>query len=437
METKEIPIGELPEFCPLMDPSCLRIFTINNINGEVKSYSYNFKKDPPPVIPREEKRIAETAFIDTYDKREKKQKALKVDLLGSENIGENISHVVAFYNQEFKRNKTTAEGLVVMVTLPEWGVVKVPFEKLVNPTQNLLTFLNNLPDILERRQLRFFLRDAIEAIKKEDEFLRCLYQKDDDGAKELILKFLKDRRHFSKESLNHTSSDYFDKFLERAYSHFTLLRDRFSFDPSLLNLKGGELEGRIREMPATPNALFIPLIDRGDAEKREIPLSSVITAEARETGTLGNNWLDYLINRGEDYMRNFLRACLRGDLNLMNPDFDGGYNLLHLGNGFHMVLNGRHRTVASKLLGLESTEANVYNLLPKNGERREVLPGNEEEIRRRIDYRLIEGKLFHDEEGRIFVTVESYQGPWVFYKDMDEARKFFTSSNSSSPPPVA
>lgn len=411
----------------LMSPSSLTVFTQEG--NRIKTYQYDVRIDSPPQIPSEEEKIAEAVFLNGYNEKGGEQRFLRIDLYSNEEIANNVFRVIESYNQRFSDYlgwETERKKLVVMVNSPD-GAVRVPFERLLEPSQNLITFLNKLPEILERRKVRYFLRNSIEVVKQSDEFLKCLYQGKDDEAKKLILSYLREKYHLTRESFKYL--DYFDRILERLYSSLTSLRDRFLFNTSLLNLTEEELERRIGEIPATPNDTFIPLIERGWVpEKKSVSLSSIITAEAKETGTKGDKWLDYLIRRGENYMRKFLRACLRGHLNLSNPEFDGGYNLLSLGEGYYMVLNGRHRTVAAKLLGLRETEANVYNLLPEKGEKREVFPRNEAEIRRRISLGLIKGDFSYNDEGRIFLTVEEYEGPWVFYEDMEKAREFFNKT---------
>lgn len=399
--------------------------------------SFNFSQgnlEKPPQIPDNAQPLAEISLLESFDQNDNQRRYLKIDLSKPENTGDIIRTIINWYLGN--SNEQNREGLWVLINIIGKGHVKLPLNSFNNPTSNLNNFIDNLPSILERREIRYFVRRALEEVKKEDSFLELLYDSQQDLQK--IIQYIKQKLsnyyHFDTNRYSEQSLLYLDTFIKKVLTKYNNLKQRFSSNlHEILKLSEDEIYQRLADFPA----IFLPeiLIKHPSFwSERKVPVSKIITAQAKETGTEGKNWADYLIRRTNQYMRDFMRVVLRGDLDLNNSSIEHGYNLLDLGNGFFMVLNGRHRTAVAKILGMKTIKARVFNLLPKIGEKRYVPPDFVDVLRERIKNGLIQGHLEQDASGSWQIQIYGYQGWWVFYQNMEEAKKlFFEIIKSLSP----
>lgn len=175
----------------------------------------------------------------------------------------------------------------------------------------------------------------------------------------------------------------------------------------------------------------LPFIEQGNlcaflsVRDRSLGLMEV-GVDAIVSGPYGSSW--DLLDRGQDYVLDFAEAIREGkvDLGRMEPPV-----LFELGGLYGVFYDGRHRVAALKGLGEEGVaiKAEVRSLSVEEVSvfKREDFEALE--LRRREGFwqGTLEGGEKEDSPTGFFAKgrVEAYEGPWVFARDMELARRIY------------
>lgn len=375
-------------------------------------------------------RLAEISIQEVEDEKGK-VRYLRIDLLKPQNYPENIRKIISWYLAN--SGEEIRKDLIVMINIPSKGDLRIPLKLFINPNYALNQIINNPELFIERKNIRYWVKKLFKEAQNNDLFLKLLYTTENlEEVNEFLTKLLNEklnfvfyRNQFSAEALS-----YFEKLRERFLQRYIDLKKRFkpSKVKEILDKSDEEIYEAASQLKAYPSEYFESIIfHSSDYEEKVVEVERIISGQHQETGTDGNNWADHLIRRGKDRMKGFIRKILNGEINLDDASLDNGYNLLDLGNGFYIVINGHHRTVIFKLLGVEKIKARVYKLIPEKGSIVEVPFYMVEILKQRISNGLIKGKLEQKDEGIWILKVEDFVGPWVFYRNMAEAENFFNS----------
>ncbi|MCX7956197.1 MAG: hypothetical protein N2593_03805 [Patescibacteria group bacterium] len=354
------------------------------------------------------------------------EKRLQIDfykLTDKEKIKRNVDSIIKWFFLNTDPNKLENIKIIINV-IEKKGDLRIPLIFFKEPNIALRKLLDNIPLFIERKNIRHLLRTVFKEAEKNDYFLKNIYQKNDNEV-EIFLSELLKKYGFNKDEFSKEALDYLEKFKKKLIEKYFNLRDNFSSEKVIkaLDLSDDELYTSIDELPLIKPIGRLPIIILPPKEQI-VPVSNIISGTHINTGAEGNKWSHLLIRRGSDYMKEFLRKILRGEINLNDSSIDHGYNLLHLGNGYYVVLNGHHRTVFAKILGLKKIKANIIELIPKIGEKIEIPISFLDEIKQRIKNNLISGELINEGE-KWFIILNKKPEPWVMYEDMNKAKEFF------------
>ncbi len=198
----------------------------------------------------------------------------------------------------------------------------------------------------------------------------------------------------------------------------------------LLSLSEKEIIEKIAELSAIPNDFYQPLfLQPEEGIIASIDPKNIISAETRNTNTEGKNWADYFIDRsGKEipYMKNLILSFLNGSYDFLNTpktiNSSDTVTLAHIGNGRYIVLTGRHRVIAAKLLDAKHICAEVLEIQVKPGEKRKVSL----QFKHILDNYLVDNKIkgkYIEENGEIFFIFDEVPDPAFLFANPESFRK--------------
>lgn len=410
------------------NPQTFKVFSeMSPIRPTRPIFFYVSEESPSPTTEPSGKTKAEISLFKTEDKNGMKKNSLRIDWWSKDfqDLPQQIESIIKWAKENFVDENINE---VRIDLLYKNGSFTLPIDFFTNPTKKtaLERILKNLPIIIEKKNLFYLSKRVFETVKRDDEFLKLVYAKKDSELTTLIYQHL-EHLGFKREDFSPESIDYLERRINTHLNRYKERRKMFDFNvEEALALNEEDIFKKASKIPAIPPenlSLIIGISDNFD--EKSVRVDHIISSQAKETGTKGDNWCDFLIKRGENWMRNLLRKVLNGEINLDNPQFDSGYNLIDLGNGYYQVLGGRHRTVIAKILGKEEIKARIFKAIPEIGESRFISPKMIPVLRKRIESGLINGDLRQEPDGTWILTVNGYSNPWVFFEDMEGAKKAF------------
>lgn len=408
MEFSDLPYKtqETPSsFDPFPNKDTFYIFTSNGL------FTKDSIKNPSEQKIPSSERLAEISIQEVEDEK-RKIRYLRIDLLKPQNYPENIRKIINWYLEN--SSEEIRKDLIVMINIPSKGDLRIPLRFFINPNYALKQIINNPELFMERKNIRYWVKRLFNEAKKDNQFLRLLYTSENlEEVNEFLTKLLNERLNFNsyRNKFSSEALSYLEKLRERFLQRYIDLKKRFKpiKVKEILDKSDEEIYKIASQLKAYPSEYFESVIfHSSEYEEKVVEVERIISGQHQETGTDGNNWADHLIRRGKDRMKGFIRKILNGEINLDDTSLDNGYNLLDLGNGFYIVLNGHHRTVIFKLLGVEKIKARIYKLIPEKGSIVEVPSYMVETLKQRISNGLIKGKLEQKNEGTWILKVEDF-----------------------------
>lgn len=300
-------------------------------------------------------------------------------------------------------------------------------KKILSDPQKTNEQIVNLSVRTEIQEVSSYFETVAGRLLNDDTFLINLYQNPENALNQLKQTILE--KH---QRLTETQQNKLEELIASLKERISKIREQIEPQKAieLLSLSEKKIVEKISQLPTIPNDFYQPLIPPSDQSLVcLIDPENIITAVARNTGTEGSCWTDYFIDRSGrniPYMKNLIQSFLNGKYPFLEkPSEKEGMEpvvVIHLGNGKYLVESGRHRIIATKLLGAKGIYCQVRELSVQTGERRKIDSNKYYQLKHLIQLGKIKGHI-EEENGEKYIIFEEPPNRYFLFENPQLAQE--------------